>query len=116
MIARQPHTPHHIANVSKPDHDPFDTSRPERVGQDPKLKKQVEANDIKWLMSSKQGRRIVWRLLDKAGVFRTSFTGNSETFFKEGMRNLGLFLVAEVMEHSPDAFALMLAESKAQNT
>lgn len=99
----------------KPDHDPTDTSTPQRTS-DPKLRAQVEANDIKWLMSSKQGRRIAARLIEKAGVYRTSFTGNSETFFKEGMRNMGLFIVAEVMQHSPEAFALMLTESKAQST
>ena len=77
------------------------------------LARQVEANDIKWLMSTKQGRRFVWRLLEKAGVYRTSFTGNSETFFKEGMRNMGLFVVAEIHTHSPDAYVLMLTESKA---
>ena len=97
--------------MSKPEHDPLYTQ--ERSGETAKLRAQIAANDIKWLMSSKQGRRIVWRLLDKAGVFRTSFTGNSETFFKEGMRNMGLFLVAEVMAHSPETFALMLQESKA---
>lgn len=73
--------------------------------------RQVEAADWKWLMASKQGRRIVWRLLDKAGIYRTSFTGNSETFFKEGMRNMGLFIVAEIQAHSPEAYALMLTES-----
>jgi hypothetical protein len=102
-----------LRNVSKPEHDPYDNDR--APSSDAKLRRQIEANDIKWLMSSKQGRRIVWRLLDKAGVFRTSFTGNSETFFKEGMRNMGLFLVAEIMAHSPEAFALMLNESKATN-
>lgn len=78
-----------------------------------KLARQVEANDIKWLMSSRQGRRIAWRLLDKAGIYRTSFTGNSETFFKEGMRNIGLFLIAEIHAHAPEAYVLMVAESKA---
>jgi hypothetical protein len=97
------------------DHDPLDTNAPER-GNSEKLKRQLEANDIRWQMSTKQGRRVMWRLLEKAGVYRTSFTGNSETFFKEGMRNLGLFIVAEIHAHCPEQYTLMLNESKAQNT
>ena len=96
------------------EHDPSNTDGPKR--KDFALRRQIEANDIKWLMSGKQGRRIVWRLLDKAGLYRTSFTGNSETFFKEGMRNMGLFIVAEIHEHCPEAYPLMLTESKAQQT
>jgi hypothetical protein len=94
-------------------HDPLDAEAGTARNDAARLARQVEANDWKWLMSSKQGRRIAWRLLDKAGVYRTSFTGNSETFFKEGMRNMGLFIVAEIQAHSPEAYALMLTESKA---
>lgn len=71
-----------------------------------------EVEDFKWLMAHAQGRRFVWRLLELAGVFRTSFTGNSETFFREGMRNMGLVVLAEVHELVPEAFVKMLKENK----
>lgn len=71
---------------------------------------QVEANDIKWLMDHKQGRRIVRRLLAEAGIHRSSFTGNSETFFREGRRAFGLFIEAEVTRYSPENYILMLTE------
>jgi hypothetical protein len=69
-----------------------------------------EQDDFKWLMGSKRGRRIVWRLLERTGVFRTSFTGNSETFFREGQRNVGLMLMAQIHEVCPDQYAVMLKE------
>ena len=94
-------------------HDPLDTEAGTTRNDAVRLARQVEANDWKWLMCSNQGRRIVWRLLDQAGVYRTSFTGNSETFFKEGMRNMGLIIVGAIQAHSPEAYALMLTESKA---
>ena len=52
----------------------------------------------------------MWRLLERTGVFRTSFTGNSETFFREGQRNVGLMLMAQIHEVCPDQYALMLKE------
>lgn len=83
---------------------------------DSKLARQVEANDTKWLMSSKQGRRWVWNFLGEAGVFRSSFTGNSETFFKEGKRAMGLMVLSEISTHCPEMYVLMQTEARAKNT
>jgi hypothetical protein len=74
------------------------------------LARQVETNDTKWLMSSKQGRRIVRRWLASAGIYQTSFTGNSETFFREGKRALGLEILADVTKHAPEDYIAMLTE------
>lgn len=98
--------------------DPTDILGEERAhaeaGQKAKLRGQQEAEDFKWIMSNKRGRRFVWRLLDKAGVFRSSFTGNSETFFREGQRNLGLQVLGLIHEHTPETYAQMLSEKREQ--
>lgn len=77
-----------------------------------RLAEQGEINDWKWLMSTARGRRLVWRLLGKTGIFRTSMTGNSYTFFNEGQRNVGLMIQAIITEHSPEDYAKMLVEQK----
>lgn len=91
---------------------PQDVADPEAELETQRLQEQTrreqEVNDLKWLMAHKQGRRIMWRLLEFAGVYRTSFTGNSETFFREGQRNVGLKFLAEVQENSPDEYLKML--------
>lgn len=71
-----------------------------------------EIADFKWLASHEQGRRFLWRLLSMSGQFRSSMTGNSHTFFNEGMRNFGLALIAEFNEHSLKAYVKMLEEMK----
>jgi hypothetical protein len=70
-----------------------------------------ELDGVKWLMSHKPGRAIVWRLLGRAGVYRTSFSPNgSQTAFNEGRRDLGLFVLGEVMEACPERFGEMQKE------
>jgi len=96
-----------------PDHAEHHDARPPR-SEASKLARQVEANDIKWLMSNRQGRRIVWRLLAQAGVYRDSFTGNSTTFYNEGRRSAGLSLLSDVVAHAHDSYILMLTEAKAK--
>ncbi|MFN7610835.1 MAG: endopeptidase [bacterium] len=69
--------------------------------------------DVKWLMSSPRGRRLVWWLLSKSGINRTSFNNSGSVMaFNEGQRNIGLMLQGEVLEASPDAFMTMLEEQR----
>jgi len=77
-----------------------------------KLEREVFLNDVRHVLSSVQGRRFVWRILDMAGVYRSSFTGNSTTFFNEGARNIGLRVLSDVMDAKPEAFLLMQQEDK----
>lgn len=81
-----------------------------------RFERQVELDDFKWLMSSKRGRRIVWRLLSATGVYRQSYTGNgSDTFFREGARSIGLQIVATLhaIDGGAESYALMRNEAKA---
>lgn len=96
--------------------DPLDLRGQERAKEQSdernKLSFDQERADLQWLMGSKRGRRIMWRLLERTGVWRSSFTGNSETFFREGQRNVGLWLMAQIHEVCPDHYALMLKEQQ----
>lgn len=78
-----------------------------------KLRRDQELDDVRALMDLPAGRRFMWRLLERAGIYRTTFTGNSATFFNEGMRNLGLIFVADVHEACPEQYTRMLAEARA---
>ncbi len=51
--------------------------------------------DLEAVLSTEAGCRFIFALLNECHVFSSSFTGNSETFFQEGERNVGLAL----MEH-----------------
>lgn len=81
-----------------------------------KQSRQQEANDLKWLMSTEQGRRVAGRVLALTGIHQSSFTGNSETFFKEGRRSVGLALEAEITTHCFSEYLLMLKEHKERNS
>lgn len=102
--------------MAKPEIDPTDLRGQERAKDQSDLERraqrQREIDDFKFVMSDKRGRRFMWRLLDRAGVFRSSFTGNSETFFREGMRNIGLMYVGELNEHCPERYLQMVNEHK----
>lgn len=77
-----------------------------------KVEADLEIADLKWLMSNKRGRRIVFRMLERAGVWRLSFNTNALTMaFAEGTRNEGLRLLAQITEHCLDRHSEMLLEN-----
>ena len=98
-------------------YDPTDIRSQERAKAETdtrnKLARDTEESDLKWLVSTKRGRRIAWRLLEQAGVFRMTFNTNAmQMSFSEGNRNMGNKWLALITEISPDAFTMMLKESK----
>lgn len=68
--------------------------------------------DLALVLAEPHGRRLVWRLLTMSGVFRSSFTGNSTTFFNEGRREVGLEILADVHEVGPDRYVEMMREAQ----
>lgn len=76
---------------------------------------QREKDDIKFVMDSEQGRRVVWGLLEKGQVFGACFKVDPYiTAFNEGQRNLALVLLQSVMAHCPDQYLKMAAEASEQ--
>lgn len=96
-------------------HDPHQPEAVEQRREDDKtqrkLSRDTEKADIKWLMKSKRGRRIMMRLLDAAGVFKTSFSTDALVMaFNEGNRNTGLRWLEIIHTHCPDLYQVMLTE------
>lgn len=73
--------------------------------------KQYEA-DFAWLMEHKQGRRFMWQLLAKTGVFQNPFTGDSKTFFKCGEMNVGQRFLNDITAICPHRFVQMLNDNQ----
>jgi hypothetical protein len=74
--------------------------------------KQSEKDDVFFLLNTPQGRRFFWRYLGLCGIYRLSYTGNSDTNFREGERNIGIRMMNDIMEANPDAYLQMINENK----
>lgn len=89
-----------------------DSDQVRQAGEKEERGRERDLNDMRTVLSTLSGRRVVWRYLTFCKVFESSFTGNSTTFFNEGMRNVGLALLADIHEAEPQAYLLMMQESK----
>jgi hypothetical protein len=79
-------------------------------------RRRKELDDLRWLLGHPQGRRLVSRVLDEAGVFRSSYNHSGSLMaFNEGRRHIGLWMTAECMEASADGYLKILKEFKARD-
>lgn len=102
------------------DYDPLDLEGQRAADADRALRERLatedEIADVKWLMGSKRGRRIVHRLLAKAGVFHSVFHPNfGQMAFEEGKRESARRLLGLVNTHCSDMYSLMMREAAQQS-
>lgn len=96
-------------------YDPLDTASQDKQRSDAllaeELAAQTEVGDVKWLMGSKRGRRMVWNILDRASLFGSSFNPNSMTMaHAEGSKSEARRWQRLAIFHCADLFTLMLKE------
>jgi|GEM_PF-6440926 hypothetical protein len=72
--------------------------------------RQQRDDDLRTLLGTKPGRRVLFALINNTGTFDSSFTGNSGSFFNDGRKSVGQALFHEVMRLDAGRFLEMWQE------
>ena len=48
------------------------------------------------VMATREGRHVLWKILEFTGPMRDGFTGNSTSFYNQGRQSAGKFLYGEM--------------------
>ncbi len=66
-------------------------------GQDKELTRLSEDAELmlsyKSMLSSPDGKRVLWDILSFCGVFRNAMTGNSKTYYNLGQQSVGQYIM-----------------------
>lgn len=85
------------------------------AANDIRLKRDIE--DIKHVMGSEQGRRVMWELLSQGKIFVAIMPGDPQVMaFQEGQRNISLAWFQRVMAHCPEQYLKMAAEANEEQS
>lgn len=83
--------------------------------QKPTAQQLQDIADFKWLMGDSRGRRFMWRTMGSCRIFQGSIgPTDAITNFNEGQRNVGLLLLSQVNNLTPELYAVMAAENVEQ--
>ncbi len=77
-------------------------------------RERLERNDLATAMSTKIGRRVLWRMLTKCRVFESIYETNARIHFNAGQQDIGHWLMAEMMDADQQAWLAMQAEANAR--
>lgn len=77
---------------------------------DPKLRHAQLRHDLTRLLNQGEGMRYLARLVALSGALGASYSpaGAEATAYNEGLRRMGLFILAEVQEHAPGLLPRLL--------
>lgn len=70
-----------------------------------------ELNDVRLLLTTPEGKRFIWRYLGICRLFDSSWRPSAEIHYLEGIRSVGLKIMADLMESNPQAFIEMMREA-----
>ena len=73
-------------------------------------------NDIRSIAGTPAGRRFLWWILSITGPHLPSYTGNSDTYFNEGRRAVGLEIERRLVAADPAAYLAMIQEGVPEET
>ena len=68
--------------------------------------------DIRAVMDTASGRRVLWWLLEQAAIGQDPMTGNSMTFYRLGEQAIGKKLHVEMWKASKQLYRLMQDENE----
>ena len=97
---------------------PYDAGDPDSVRQAKavgKMRQNQEDNDLRDVLSTPQGRRVIFRVLGICGIYRDVFCNNALSMANlAGMSKVGLILLAELQRVDPNAYLRMQTEALSQ--
>lgn len=74
-------------------------------------RKDFDAN-VREVMKTRQGQEVMWEILGFCGLYDDKFTGDSNTFYLEGKRAIGLQILDMLEMADPTIYARLLLDKQ----
>lgn len=86
-----------------------DSEQVEKASKREKITRRTQLEDLRAVLSTKSGRRFVWRLLEHCRTFESIFSPNDAIMAHgSGSQDVGHFLMAEIVQAQPEALITMM--------
>lgn len=81
------------------------------------IKRDIELNDIKVVLSTPEGRRFYWRVMEAGTIFGDIFCGEEQSYTNRnlGRRDVSLKFFNDLFEADPNAYVKMQRERSSRD-
>lgn len=77
-----------------------------------KFQRDTEIQDLKKVLSTREGRRFLWRLMAHCKVFESILETSARIYYNSGRQDVGHFLMAEIAVADDEKLFEMMREAK----
>lgn len=99
--------------MKKPTMNAADEKQVKNLQSEEEKERELELADLRNVVSTPQGRRVLWRLMTHCRVFGSVFNhSGSMTYYNAGMQDVGHFIQAEVITAKKEAYFEMMRENE----
>jgi hypothetical protein len=89
-----------------------DHKQVQRATSKQKTRRDQELSDLRVILATTCGRRFVWSLLSKCGLYESGWDPSAKIHFNAGRRQVGLELMADIASADEHAFLVMMTEAQ----
>lgn len=90
-----------------------DVTTVKKLAQREKDIRKQEMNDLRTVLSTASGRRLIWRLLERCKTFGSIYNTDSSTMsYLAGKQDLGHFIIAEITQADENLLLKLMKENK----
>lgn len=76
------------------------------------LARDKELNDMRSILNTPEGRRVLWRFLERLGVFKSNWRPSAEIHYLSGQQDAGRMIMAEIVAADENQLFKMMTENK----
>lgn len=94
-------------------HEYYDAGNREHVKQSKlhsKFRRKQELADLAFVLSSREGRRFMWRILTHCKVYQSIWEPSAKIHYNAGRQDVGHYLQSEILSADPQAYIKMINE------
>jgi len=70
-----------------------------------------EIEDMRQILNSAAGRKVIWRILAECKTFETIWHPSAAIHYNSGQQDIGHWLMAEVAETGPESLFILMKEN-----
>jgi hypothetical protein len=89
-----------------------DENQVRRAGELQENARDLELNDLRYILNTDQGRRVIWRFMEHCRVFTSIMEASAKIYYNAGAQDVGHYLMAEVAAADDEALFKMMREAK----
>lgn len=89
-----------------------DSKQIKKAKKSSEINREEELSDIKKVLTTSEGKRFVWRVLERCKTFSSVWESSARIHYNAGQQDIGHFLMSEIVQADESLLFEMMKDNK----